>query len=350
MNSTANTFRTCGKTMLMATLLLASAPAIAAEFWLRAETMNVTMPDSNIVPMWAFSDCDSTYTTCSAPTVPGPALDVPAGDTNGLTVHLKNTLTKPVSLVINGQMATMTPVWTDGTSGPRINRTQRVRSFTHEAAPNGGNATYNWPVIKSGTYLYQSGTHPQVQVQMGLYGALTSDAAASQPYTGSATYDSSLTLLFSEIDPILHAAVAGGTYGTSLGPTSTLDYNPKYLLINGKGFESGELPLASYTEGDTVLLRLLNAGLRSRAPMISNGHMSIIAEDGNLYPWAGNPRQQYSVFLPAAKTIDALYVAKGVAGQSARVAIYDRRLGLINNVALDGGMMGFVEVNVPVVP
>ena len=353
MNSTANTFRTCGKTMLMATLLLASAPAIAATYWLQAETLNVTMPDGNIVPMWGFANCtDATYTVCDPATVPGPALNVPAGDTTGLTVNLKNTLTKPVSLVINGQSLAVgsTPVWTDGTSGPRTNRTQRVRSFTHEAAPNGGEATYSWPVTKTGTYLYQSGTHPQVQVQMGLYGALTHDAAAGQPYTGSATYDSALTLLFSEIDPLLHVAVAGGTYGTVDGPTSTMDYNPKYYLINGKAFESGDLPLAAYTEGDTVLLRLLNAGLRERAPMISNGYMSVIAEDGNLYPWEANPRQQYSVFLPPAKTLDALYVAKGVAGQDARIAIFDRRLGLTTNVALDGGMMGFLEITVPAVP
>jgi len=352
--------------MLMATLLLASAPALAAEYWLRAETLNMTMPDSNVVAMWGFAKCDASYSICELPTVPGPALDVPAGDTSGLTVNLLNTLPEPVSIVINGQAMptalspTSAPVWTDGSSGPRTSRTQRVRSFTHEAAARvgtgvsavDGSATYTWPAIKPGTYLYQSGTHPQVQVQMGLYGAMTSDGAVNQPYAGSVAYDTAVTMLFSEIDPALHLAVAGDgvnppTYGTAAGPTSTLNYNPEYFLVNGKGFLSGDGPLATLTAGDKVLLRLINAGLTTRVPMISNGHISVIAEDGNLLPWGNNPRQQYSVLLPAAKTIDALYVAQVVDGQDSRISIFDRRLGLINSAMLDGGMMAYLDVTLP---
>ena len=51
---------------------------------------------------------------CTGPiTVPGPALTVPPGDTT-LTVHLRNDLTVPTSLVINGLVKPMAPVWTDG--------------------------------------------------------------------------------------------------------------------------------------------------------------------------------------------------------------------------------------------
>jgi len=340
--------------MLMATLLLASVPTFAAEYWLSAKTTSVLMPDGVTVPMWGFANCtDATYLVCSATSVPGPALDVPAGDAS-LTVHLQNSnLPEPVSLIINGQGLPVgsVPVWTDGSSGARTTATQRVRSFTHEAAP-GGTATYTWNTVKPGTYLYQSGTHPQVQVQMGLYGAMTSDGALSGSYAGAAAYDRALTLLFSEIDPALHTAVSMGDYGTydingnPRGPTSTLDYNPKYFLINGNSFQPGDAPLATVNAGENVLLRFINAGLRTRAPMISNGHLSLIAEDGNLYPWGVNPRQQYSVFLPAAKTIDAIYVAQAVNGQDARIAIFDRTLGLINSAQLDGGMMAYLDVKI----
>ena len=45
----------------------------------------------------------------------------------------------PTSLVINGLIKPMTPVWTDGASGPRgADLTTRVRSFDAEAAPNNG--------------------------------------------------------------------------------------------------------------------------------------------------------------------------------------------------------------------
>ena len=39
-------------------------------------------------------------------------------------------------------------------------------------------------IAAPGTYLYQSGSHPAVQVQMGLYGGVTSDAAAGEVYSG----------------------------------------------------------------------------------------------------------------------------------------------------------------------
>ena len=46
-------------------------------------------------------------------------------------------------------------------------------------AANGG--IYSWTNMKPGTYLYQSGTHPQVQVQMGLYGGVKKDFATGRP-------------------------------------------------------------------------------------------------------------------------------------------------------------------------
>lgn len=342
------------KLLLAAALFTASAPALSAEYWLRAESFSVTLPDGVSVPMWGYAQCTANFAGCGAPSAPGPELVIAPGDTTGLTVHLRNTLPEPSSLVINGQITVMTPVWTDGTSGPRTNPAQRVRSFTHEAAARvgglDGNATYTWPTIKPGTYLYQSGTHPQVQVQMGLYGAMISDGTTVGQSSG-VVYDKALTLLFSEIDPVLHTAVANGTYGFDAdgnplgGPTSTLNYKPAYFLINGKTFNPADPALATYTAGERVLTRFLNAGLRTRVPMISNGHLSVIAEDGNPYPWGSHPRQQYTIFLPAAKTMDALFVAQVIAGADATYTIYDRRLALNNNAALDGGMMALIKVN-----
>ena len=52
-----------------------------------------------------------------------------------------------------------------------------------------------------GTYLYQSGTQPSIQVPMGLYGALAVvDGTVGQAYPGI-SYDADAVLLFSEIDP-----------------------------------------------------------------------------------------------------------------------------------------------------
>ena len=334
----------------LATFALGHVPgAAAAEYWLRAEATTLTLPGPVSVPMWAFSRCvDATYSACDAPSVPGPALVVPPGE--GLLVHVKNTLPEPVSIVIPGQVATMTPVWNDGSSGARPSPAARVRSFTNEAAPGGGTADYAWPAMKTGTYLYHSGTHPQVQVQMGLYGAATKDAAAGQAYPGVA-YDQAVTLLYSEIDPALHAAVAGPspTYGTAAGPTSTLNYVPRYFLVNGQPYASGTPALATVDTGKATLLRFINAGLNTHVPVIDGQYVKMIAEDGNPYPWAGNPRQRYSVFLPAAKTTDTLLTVP-LDSTSTRVAIYDRTLALTNDRAGDGGMLAFLAVNQAVDP
>jgi FtsP/CotA-like multicopper oxidase with cupredoxin domain len=326
-------------------ITLGSAPALGAEYFLQAQATTATMPGGATVPMWAYARCtDATFATCDAATVPGPALVVPPGE--GLTVNLRNTLPASVSIVIPGQVTTMTPVWSDGSSGPRPavpagSPPARVRSFTHETA-TGATQVYSWPSLKAGTYLYHSGTHPQVQVQMGLYGAVTKDHAAGFAYPG-VPYTNQATLVYSEIDPALHEAVGGATptYGTPSGPTSTLEYVPKYFLVNGKAYSAGDPAVATVNVGTTTLLRFINAGLNTHVPVVDGPYMRMIAEDGNPYPWGGNPRQRYSVFLPAAKTMDATIVAQP---GTTRIAIYDRALALTNNMAGDGGMFAFINV------
>jgi FtsP/CotA-like multicopper oxidase with cupredoxin domain len=335
--------------LLLAGLVTAAAPASAVEYWLRADTVNVTMPDGVSVPMWGYALTDMTFVPGTA-SVPGPALTVPAGDPV-LTIHLKNNLPEATSIVIPGQVTAMTPVWDNGMSGARPSATARVRSFTQEALVGGGTADYTWTSVKPGTYLYHSGTHPQVQVQMGLYGSVSGNAVAATATTPAEAYvgvpfNNEVTMLFSEIDPALHTAVATGAYGTAAGPTSTFNYQPKYFLINGKPHAAGDLPLAVLPAGQKTLLRFLNAGLQTHVPVINGQYLKMIAEDGNAYPWPGNPRQQYSVLLPAAKTVDAMFTPM-LAGSPAptRYTVYDRRLNLTSGAAQDGGMLAQLEVS-----
>jgi FtsP/CotA-like multicopper oxidase with cupredoxin domain len=334
--------------ILLAGLVAAAAPVSAVEYWLRADAVNVTMPDGVVVPMWGYALTDMTFVPGTA-SVPGPALTVPPGDPV-LTIHLKNNLPEATSIVIPGQVAAMTPVWDNGMSGARPSATARVRSFTHEALVGGGTADYTWSNVKPGTYLYHSGTHPQVQVQMGLYGGVARSAVAATATTPAEAYagvpfNNEVTMLFSEIDPALHTAVSTGAYGTVAGPTSTFNYQPKYFLINGKPYAAGDPPLAVLPAGQKTLLRFLNAGLQTHVPVINGKHLQMIAEDGNPYPWSGNPRQQYSVLLPAAKTVDAILTPQLAAGTTPnRYVVYDRRLNLTTAAAQDGGMMATFEV------
>lgn len=337
------------KALLFLAAAVAVAPAMAAEYWLQTGATTVSG-----VPMWGYALCGTGPTApagCSgAVSVPGPALVVPPGE--GLVVHLANTLPAPTSLVIAGQLKQegMQPVWFDPAGSgiftgarPAGNTTARVRSFDKEAAAGGGTATYTWASIKPGTYLYSSGTQPQVQVQMGLYGAMSKDAGAGQvAYSQGATnvaYSSQATLLYSEVDPALHAAVAAGTYGGS-GPHSTLQYHPTFFLINGKAWPDASLdPFVTVPAGQALLLRLLNAGLKTHVPTLQGQYWRLIAEDGNPLPWLSNPRQQYTAFLPAGKTVDVLLRPDNTSTtDTLRYAIFDSRHFDTSNGAA-GGML-----------
>ena len=290
MNASQTTSKLCRMPALLALVLpLMAGNAAAITYNLVAMPFNKTMPDGTSVPMWGFAldgtSCPAVPPDTCPASVPGPALVVEPGDTS-LTINLRNALTgpgaEPVSIVIPGQLATMSPVKFTDSQGR-----QRVRSFTAEAVV-GGSQSYTWNNLKPGTYLYHSGTHPQVQVQMGLYGAMTHDAVTGLAYPG-VPYTNKVTLLFSEVDPVLHAAVAAGRYGVPvpdplpLGltaadyPSSTIDYAPKYFLINGQDLSDESLALAAGNAGQTTRLRLLNAGLQSRSPVLQGHHMRLVA-------------------------------------------------------------------------
>ena len=313
--------------LLAACLLIAFAGAAsAAEFYLRADVRQLTMPDNTVVTIWGFAlDTDNNFATVDGTvTSPGAMLTVPPTDTT-LTIHLKNNLPEPVSLVIPGQIATMTPVFFNDAQGRR-----RVQSFTAEAAANGGEATYTWTNFRPGTYLYQSGSHAAVQVQMGLYGGVKKEAAAGQAYAGIA-YDREAILFLSEIDPALHAAVAGGTFGPGLAMTSTVDYAPKYFLVNGQAeyIMTGVVP--AITVGDRVLVRLINAGLLTRIPVLLGSSMTMLAEDGNVSPYPTLKRD--ALTLLAGKTMDVVITPEtgGV-----MMSLFDRR-GYVSLGTANGG-------------
>ncbi len=326
------------------TLSFLGLEANAAEYFLRADTTTVTMPDGEVIHMWGYAeDADGDLSTeDGVVTVPGPELRVPTGDST-LIVHLKNNLPVPSSLMVLGQTSDgSTPTFDGG----------RVLSLTDEAASGGGTVTYTWTDIRPGTFLYASGTNPAVQVQMGLYGALAADledGPLCAPAPGGGTcypgivYDEDLTLLFSEIDPALHAAVEADDYGPGKTMTSTINYAPKYFLINGVAKTAGSAPIEIGTGGDRLLIRFLNAGLQTHMPVIQGFYMNIVADDGFPVPY---PPEQYSIMLTAGKTHDAIFQLQcsdlpEPIKSTGTFALYDRRVQNLSNAgaAGDGGMM-----------
>lgn len=364
-----------GALLSLPLLAAAASPGFALDVYLKTGITTVMPPSMAPVPpgtvgaitMWGYQSCDSTFMTCGAVSVPGPAISVPATDATGLTIHLSNTLPEPTSLVIDGLKLPMNGASVVPVKVADENGTQRVRSLVHEAAV-GGTADYSFPDVKPGTFLYRSGTHMQVQDQMGLYGAVTKNAVdpiigttLGQVYAGS-SFDKEVVLLYSEIDPVIHNAVATGKFGNNPGTgscnapvsapnslpdgwvCSTVNYEPKYFLINGKPYTgTGSNEFTASAAGQKTLLRFLNAGLQTHVPVLTGLDMTLLAEDGNVYPYA---KTQYSAFLPAMKTMDAIIQPQS----NGKLSIIDHMLNLSNNGAAPGGMYAFLNVGVAVTP
>ena len=331
--------------LVVSGLTASSAGAATVHLIAGRVTKAVALPNGSTVavPMWGYAldaNDNGLIDGAEVVTVPGPRIVVPAGDTS-LTVRLTNRLTESTSLVIPGQ-----PFAAGAAAPARV--AGRASSMSPETAPNATH-DYTFPDLKPGTFLYQSGSHQAVQVQMGLYGAMTQDAVAAvassesgpgspaEAYAG-VPYAKEVVLVYSEVDPALHAAVDGGAYGPGKAVTSTVDYRPSLFLVNGASYTSeSAATVAAGTAGQGTLLRLLNAGLRTHAPVLDGGSLRIVAEDGNPLPFA---KDQAAVLLAAGKTHDALWTP----GSNGVYSLYDRALGLNAPGQGSAGMLAKLSV------
>jgi FtsP/CotA-like multicopper oxidase with cupredoxin domain len=273
--------------MLLAVSAYAAAPGIkGTSFNLVAAPAYLNQPDGQAVYSWGYG-CASTFTPtfapalsrpgfCSTMQVPGPTLIVTEG--TAVTVTLTNSLPNAA-----GNTSILFPGVTMNAFGSG-NGTPGL--LTQEAAP-GQTVTYTFTAPSPGTRAYYSGTQSDLQVEMGLYGALivlpdptkipaactsptirtnlyglTTDWATVNGVTGApekdyrlaasaydhpdTCYDREYLFQFAEMDPRIHtqaeaqvlAIVAKGGCTTGAPGCSlevpTEPYHPSYFLINGR--------------------------------------------------------------------------------------------------------------------
>lgn len=360
---------------------------------LTAQRMGFPLRDGTRGAMWGFC----VNGACPDPTAasgwsPGPTIRATAG--TSLTVTLTNSLPVPTSMVVLGQIGggvgaptkMMAPVVHSGQdyttfpgnapqNGPGNPpafqppaQSARVQSFGTEVA-SGATADLTWSNLKPGTYLYETGTLPSLEVPMGLYGVLVVTSAANSAYPG-VDYDADATLLFSEIDPVQNAAVDAAALAhadinmrfndpacTSTAPCypAAVNYAPTYFLINGTYFDrtapqNSEIDIDGAKNTGNVLMRLVNAGSRTHVPAFVGLPMALVAEDGNKAP--GNPKVQNEVLLTAGKTFDAVVqpTFNGSTFAPATYALFDRAGFLSTANKPDGGMQAFMLINKAGVP
>lgn len=331
--------RKMGNPVLVATVGLLGGlglflPAQAETYYLRAAPTSISLPGGVTVPMWGFALDSDLGLDDGTVTVPGPRLSVSPGQP--LTVVLKNRLPASAGAARTDLSLVLPGVVPDADPSP-VRAGGRIVSFT-ASVPPGSNGTFTWSNLPPGTYLYHSGTHPQVQVQMGLYGAVTRDAAPGQAYPGVA-FDTDRLFVFSEVDAALHAAVASGTYGTAPF-TSTMEYAPRFFLLNGLPFPDTPSP-APLSLSERILLRFVNAGLLTHVPHLQGVDMEQVAEGGHPLPY---PRVSHSLALGAGTTADALLVPPQFAPGPCNVPLYDRAMHLTNGATTGGGLLTYLTL------
>src|SRR5690242_3173367 len=171
---------------LLVTLLLvlavsahAAAPGITGPvFSLTAQPAYLTQPDGQMIYSWGYGCKGSpagylpdpnpigstpvpgikTNRFCNTMQVPGPTLIVKEGDT--VTVTLTNNLPNAA-----GNTSILFP-------GFNVTATGGVAGLITQEAVPGGTVTYSFQATSPGTRAYYSGTQGDLQVEMGLYGAV----------------------------------------------------------------------------------------------------------------------------------------------------------------------------------
>src|SRR6516225_3863674 len=321
----------------LAATAFAAAPGITGPtFNLTAQEAYLNQPDGEAVYSWGYG-CNGTPAgfapalpnqNCPSMQVPGPTLIVHEGDT--VTVNLQNGLPNAAgntSILFPGFTLTST------CAAPAVQGL-----LACEAPPN-GTVTYTFVATTPGTHAYYSGTQGDLQVEMGLYGAIivlpasiatkaanctastvtgfygVKNAGAPGPETdfrlSTAAYDHPKTCYdreylfqWSEMDVSIHRQAlaqvtakqncTAGAVGCSLD-IPTEPYHPGYFLINGRSMPDlmdpnydAPYPHQPYNAnphmhpGEQVLVRTIGQG-RWQHPFHEHGnHVRILGRDGNL--------------------------------------------------------------------
>jgi manganese oxidase len=299
--------------LVLMLLLLLSARAQATidgvtgtAFNFTAREGHISTPDGGSVLMWGYA------LDANIMQYPGPTLILNQGDT--VTINLANELPagNPVSLLFPGHAVTAT----GGSQGP----------LTRESTSPTDIVTYTFTADQPGTYIYHSGSRPELQIEMGLVGAIIVRPTGYSPanktaYGTSATaYDWEYLFLLTEIDPLIHDQVE---FGMQSQVDNTTRF-PVLWMINGRSAPdtmgpayTPMLPSQPYNcmprmnPGGKLLMRVVSGG-RDLHPFHHHGNnATVIARDGRLLSSNGiDPDLTNSVFTIQAipeETVDAIF-------------------------------------------
>jgi FtsP/CotA-like multicopper oxidase with cupredoxin domain len=343
-------------TLLLAPTAFAAAPGMTSTagapgtFNLTAQDAYLNQPDGEAVYSWGYGCVSGSTPTfvpkatfafpanCNTMQVPGPTMVVTEGQT--VTIQLTNNL--PTAA---GNTSILFPGFQLTSTCPN-SAVNPQGLLTCEATP-GATVTYTFTASAPGTHAYYSGTQGDLQIEMGLYGAIIvlpatvpatcnttltnlygkSDYGTTNHIEGfpeqdfrlahaaydhpKSCYDREYLFQWAEMDPRIHKQAeaqvqakmgcTAGTMGCSLD-VQTEPYHPAYFLINGRSMPdlmdpnyASEYPHQPYNgnphmhPGEMTLVRTIGQG-RWQHPFHEHAnHVRILGRDGNLNLSPTNP-------------------------------------------------------------
>jgi hypothetical protein len=328
--------------LFLAVAAHAAVPGITGPtFNLTAQSAFLNQPDGSMVYSWGYgcNGAPAGYApaaiggaNCPTMQVPGPTLIVTEGQT--VTVNLTNGLPNAA-----GNTSILFPGFNVSTSCATGAAGAPVQGLlTCEAVPGGAAVTYKFVASSPGTHSYYSGTQGDLQIEMGLYGAVVvlpanvpaacttglpmtnpGNNAKAKAAWGEADYrlaaaaydspkscyDREYLFQWAEMDSNIHAqalaqvsalqSCTAGAPGCSLN-VPTEPYHPAYFVINGRsmpdlmdGNFAAEYPHQPYNgnphmhPGEMTLIRSIGQG-RWQHPFHEHAnHVRILGKDGNMF-------------------------------------------------------------------
>jgi len=327
---------------------------------LQVSTGSLSLPGGNI-PFWGFADALRVI-----PQLPGPIIEATAGD-RILIFLMRNffrPIGEPISILFPGQENVLVrkipggpfilePVKPQYSSG-------KIISFTNYLDESQDLIIeYSFIARKAGIYLYESGTNPEKQIQMGLYGIIIirppgynipghPNFKTAYGTDTNSFFDVEKILVLSENDSVMHNDVLPNVYH------DMLKFKPDNWLINGRSFpdtvnedNNSSQPYGSQINclvGQRVLLRIVNAGSQNHTLNLGGFVGQVVAEDSFPLktPSLDATYEKTSLTLGSGQRMDII-ITPNTTGE---YYLFDREYHhLVNNDHFPGGMMTKINVS-----
>jgi FtsP/CotA-like multicopper oxidase with cupredoxin domain len=315
---------------------------------------NLWVKDGNIslagktVPFWGFAPSGG-----GTPILPGPLIEAEVGDMIWVNLHNRS-IPYPVSVMFPGQENVFTRSGLGLWARVRPQYENNVIVSLTDYLEPGQNmpVRYLFQAVKPGVYLFESGTSPELQVQMGLWGILivrpkdySSQLKTAYGANTGSEFDVEQVLVVSDVDSTMHTALNQGI------SYNLLDYAPDCWLINGrscpdtlKNDDDADLPNQPYSSlisakvGQRVLLRIINAGFLNHTLQLGGLTGRVVAGDSFSFISATSDvsYQKTAITLGAGQSFDVILIPE----TPGEYYFYAREYGqVVNDDIFPGGMM-----------